>query len=78
MQITELLAELGYQDSPNFLRKRRSVFETAPFFGHIFRRAGEKLGLEGVYSLRSDPEGTAGSVVPLVYNHPPYYQGALR
>ena len=67
MQITELLNELGYQDSSNFLRKRRSVFETAPFFGHIFRRAEEHLGLEGVYSLRSDPEGAVGSVVPLVY-----------
>ena len=67
MQITELLNELGYQDSSNFLRKRRSVFETAPFFGHIFRRAEEHLGLEGVYSLCSDPEGAVGSVVPLVY-----------
>ena len=67
MQITELLDELGYQDSPNFLRRRQSPFETAPFFGHIFRRARAKLGLEGVYTLRSDPESAAGPVVPLVY-----------
>jgi hypothetical protein len=67
MQVTELLNELGYRDSPNFLRKRQGAFESAPYFGHIFRRARANLGLEGVYALRSDPEAATGTVVPLVY-----------
>ena len=64
--ISDLLAELGYRDSPRFLRRRQKSFETARDFGHIFRRARESLALQGVYTLRPATDASA-AVVPVVY-----------
>ncbi len=68
MQVADLLDKLGYRDPPNFLRRRQSAFETAPDFGHVFRRATkEPIRLQGVYTLRPPSETGASSVVPVVY-----------
>ncbi|MCH8314825.1 MAG: hypothetical protein IIA64_02525 [Planctomycetes bacterium] len=64
--ISDLLAELGYRDSPRFLRRRQKSFETARDFGHIFRRARQSLALQGVYTLRPATDASA-SLVPVVY-----------
>ena len=64
--ISDLLAELGYRDSPRFLRRRQKSFETARDFGHIFRRARQSLALQGVYTLRPATDASA-AVVPVVY-----------
>jgi len=66
MQVAELLNELGYHGSPSFLGRRKASLATAPDFGHIFRRAKAKLGLQGVYTLRSSDDLSA-SIVPVVY-----------
>lgn len=66
MQVAELLNELGYRGSPSFLGRRKASLATAPDFGHIFRRAKAKLGLQGVYTLRSSDDLSA-SIVPVVY-----------
>jgi len=67
MQIAEFLDELGYRASSNFLRRRQSTFERAPDFGHIFRHARGKPGLQGVYTLRPQLETGSPSLVPVVY-----------
>ena len=66
MQVADLLGELGYRDSPKFLRRRQTALDTAPDFGHIFRRAKSRLGLQGVYTLQPSTEASA-SLVPVVY-----------
>ena len=66
MQIKQLLTDLGYCGSPNFLGRRQTALRTAPGFGHVFRHAVAGLGLQGVYTLRPSPEASA-SVVPVVY-----------
>ena len=67
MQLADFLAELGYRESPNFLRRRQSAFETAPDFGHIFRHAKEKPRLQGVYTLRPPAPTSSTPLVPIVY-----------
>ncbi len=67
MDCTDVIKELRYANSPGFLSAESDEFKTAPGFGHIFRRAQEKLGLKGVYTLRN-PRASAGTpVVPVVY-----------
>ncbi len=67
MQVGDLLSELGYGQSPNFLRRGQAAFEAAPAFGHIFRLAEARLGLQGVYALRPSIEGASSPIVPVVY-----------
>ena len=67
MDVMELAKQLGYEDSPNFLRASDERFVTAPAFGHIFRRARERLGLKGVYTLRDPRSSSAPQIVPVVY-----------
>src|SRR5690349_6810122 len=64
MEVAELLNKLGYQDSPNFLKRGGGELESVPAYGHIFRLAAEKRGLQGVYVLRPSREGP---IVPIVY-----------
>jgi hypothetical protein len=66
MQLAELLDKLGYSESPTFLRHRQRAFRIDPDCGHIFRRAGQTLALQGVYTLRSDPDDHSPSI-PIVY-----------
>jgi hypothetical protein len=66
MQLAELLDRLGYAESPTFLRPRQNAFRIDPDFGHIFRRASEKLALQGVYTLRPDVADHSPSV-PIIY-----------
>ena len=78
----ELIKELGYDDSPNFVTG--ADLGRVPGYGHIFRRAqnrpeegaqerrkGKSCGLKGVYTLRQDPRQDAspgaGSFTPVVY-----------
>ncbi|MGE0679982.1 MAG: class I SAM-dependent DNA methyltransferase [Candidatus Binatia bacterium] len=67
MQVSTLLNQLGYADSPNFLRRGEGKMESAPGYGHIFRHAVEKCGLHGVYVLRPPSGTTAEPMVPVVY-----------
>ncbi len=66
MQIAELLDELGYRGSPNFLGRQQANLATVPDYAHIFRRAKAHLGLQGVYTLRPLVDASA-PIVPVVY-----------
>jgi len=74
MQSADLLKKLAFDESPNFLRAGQAAFETAPAYGHIFRRAAEKRrgdepgpGVIGVYTLLS-PKATVNTPsVPVLY-----------
>lgn len=67
MLIGELLDELGYADSPFFLKKGTRSFSNAQNVGHILRAAAKpKCGLHGVYSL-NDHDNPTSSQTPLVY-----------
>lgn len=65
MQTSELLAELEYTDSPNFLGASR--FGEALEHAHIFRRAAESFRLHGVYLLREGSEPGKDVSTPVVY-----------
>ncbi len=66
--VQEVIAELQYSESPNFLRPGpKNSFEEAADFGHIFRRAREKCQLQGVYALRETAQNGAESITPVVY-----------
>jgi hypothetical protein len=67
MRRADLLKRLGYDRSPNFLRAGKGELETALAYGHIFRRAVEKRGLRGVYTLRPPNGSGAMPVAPIVY-----------
>ncbi|MCX7418173.1 MAG: N-6 DNA methylase [Planctomycetia bacterium] len=68
MEFAKFLDELGYSESPHFLRRGTAGLRTAPEFGHVFRKATLKpCNLEGVYSLRRDPQSKTDPVVPVVY-----------
>ncbi len=67
MLISELLDELGYADSPFFLKKGTRAFSSAHNVGHILRAATKpECGLHGVYSL-NDRGNPASSQTPIVY-----------
>jgi len=74
MQSVDLLKKLAFDGSANFLRAGQEAFETAPAFGHIFRRAvqnrrGEEPGpgVIGVYTLRSAKATANTPSVPALY-----------
>ena len=68
MEFAKFLDELGYSESPHFLRRGTAGLRTAPEFGHVFRKATSKpCNLEGVYSLRRDPHSKTDPLVPVVY-----------
>jgi hypothetical protein len=68
MVVDELLSELGYDDSPNFLRADRARdFSQTIDYGQILRRAAEHCRLKGVYALRQKRKEAHETVVPLVY-----------
>ena len=49
MAVDELLTELGYDDSPNFLRADRTRdFSQTVDYGQTLRRAAEHCRLKGV------------------------------
>ncbi len=67
MDIAELTTCLQYTDSACYLSGAR--LDAHPGYTHIFRRAREKCGLRGVYTLKA-PGGLylgKDNVVPLVY-----------
>src|SRR4051812_478671 len=70
----DLLKQLAFDGSPSFLRAGERAFETAPAYGHIFRRATEKRrgdepgpGLIGVYTLRPNSATVNTPGVPVLY-----------
>src|ERR1700678_4380357 len=68
MAIDELLTELGYDDSPNFLRADRTRdFSQTIDYGQILRRAVTHCQLKGVYALHQKRKDAHETVVPLVY-----------
>lgn len=67
MLVENLLEELGYADSPFFLKKGTKEFATASGVGHILRSATKpECSLLGVYTL-NDPENLASTTAPVVY-----------
>jgi hypothetical protein len=67
IETTDLIEALGYDRSPNFLRAGRTELDTAPAFGHIFRRAAKYRGLQGVYTLRPPQISPAAPPIPVLY-----------
>lgn len=66
--VANLLAFLGYDESPACLRPRDEAFLRAPRIGHILRKAAEDLNLEAVYTLHPKPAAETGRApVPAVY-----------
>lgn len=76
ISVAELINELGYEDSPNFVTG--DELRRAPGYSHIFRRAQQprkqdekSCGLQGVYTLRQRPSENlslgGGSLTPVVY-----------
>lgn len=65
MRTSELLAELEYADSPNFLGadKLGKALEHA----HVFRRAAESFRLHGVYLLQEHSTRGSASSTPVLY-----------
>jgi hypothetical protein len=57
--------DLGYEDSPNFFPAKNMA--ERPFSGHshIYRKAYEKCGLQGVYLLNDPPRGQ--SDIPVLF-----------
>ena len=67
MLVEDLLTELGYADSPFFLKKGSREFATATGVGHIFRAASKpQCSLLGVYTL-NDTENPVSTTAPVVY-----------
>ena len=67
MLVDELIEELGYADSPYFLKKGTRPFATAPNVGHILRTAAKsKCSLLGVYALE-DSDNPVSTTCPVVY-----------
>ena len=69
MDTDALLQSLGYDSSSTCLRGQE--LEHAPDYGHVFRRAQERAGLEAVYCLRPPKSGRrnagSSSVTPVSY-----------
>jgi methylase of polypeptide subunit release factors len=65
MSVDELVRELGYEKSPNFLQEKD--FGSVPGYSHLFRRATERCRLKGVYTLKDEAGEGDPNVVPLVY-----------
>jgi hypothetical protein len=74
MQSGDLLKDLAFDESTTFLQAGQEAFETAPAYGHIFRRAAQKRrseepgpGVIGVYTLRSQKATANTPSVPILY-----------
>ena len=68
MQVDDLIKELEYTQSPNFLRPGQAEFERAVDYGHVFRRAARgKCRLQGAYTLRQPTADHRDIVTPIVY-----------
>lgn len=65
MELTELLATLEYDRSPNFLLAEQLAEDRDN--AHIYRKASEECGLHGVYALRGSLFGKAQADVPVIY-----------
>jgi hypothetical protein len=65
MSVADLISELGYKDSANFLRG--DALERVPGYSHVFRRAVSTCELRGVYTLKETATQSKGSIVPVVY-----------
>ena len=67
MRITDLIHTLGYTDSPNFLQG--DDLARAGDYGHIFRRAQDRMRLRGVYALQqpASKQSPRKALVPVVY-----------
>ncbi|HEV7301650.1 MAG TPA: N-6 DNA methylase [Tepidisphaeraceae bacterium] len=63
----DLLQQLGFERSPHFLRAGDSALETAPAYGHVFRRAKAEPGLLGVYTLRPAKATANTPSIPAIY-----------
>ncbi|HEY4247399.1 MAG TPA: N-6 DNA methylase [Lacunisphaera sp.] len=72
MNLQALVEKLGYADSRSYLRRGDAAFESAPGYGHIFRRGASKPDsatnwrVEGVYCLR-DSSAKPERIVPIIY-----------
>ena len=66
MDVRDLISALGYDKSPSFITPDH--FNDDPSRAHVFRRARERCGLQGVYALtdRGQRGGVPG-VTPVVY-----------
>lgn len=64
---SDLFQQLGYERSPHFLRAGDLALETAPGYGHVFRRAKAEPGLVGVYTLRAAKATANTPAIPAVY-----------
>ena len=67
MLIDDLIGELGYAGSPNFVHG--AGLGQAADYAHIFRRAQERMNLRGVYVLQqpATKESYRKALVPVVY-----------
>ena len=65
ISVTNLIEDLGYGDSPNFLTG--GALARVPSHAHVFRRAQRNCGLAGVYSLRQNTSDLSASLTPVVY-----------
>ena len=62
MSANPVIAALGYENSPNFLRCGEFRWERVGAFAHSLRKAGAELSLKGAYTLDAP-----GGAIPLVY-----------
>lgn len=58
---------LGYNKTENYLDFKSGTCDVLTEHTHIFRKAVDKCGLQGVYVLRDDSDSEKKSVVPVVY-----------
>ena len=65
MQLDQVLASLGYNQSANYLRGK--ALETDRDFGHVFRKAQEECNLHGAYVLNGTTFEKSRGSVPTVF-----------
>jgi hypothetical protein len=65
MELNEVLHELQYSNSPNFLAG--TALESDRDFGHVFRKAQAECKLHGVYALNGSSYDRSLGNVPVVY-----------
>ena len=65
MELNEVLHELHYSNSPNFLAG--TPLESDRDFGHVFRKAQAECNLHGVYALNGSSYDRSLGNVPIVY-----------
>lgn len=67
MKTVNIPEQLGYSQSPNYLDLEGKGVKFLTEHTHIFRKAADKCGLQGVYVLRDDSSSEKKSVIPVVY-----------